>query len=87
MYNVLLLANNSISNANDSVTVSVLWRVGKLEWVDRPALVDVNIPSNFSFRLVSGSNVTITVCYGDNSPCNESFVSEAKNSIFSVSHA
>ena len=87
LYQVMLNANNSISKANDSVTISVLWRVGELKWNKKPAaVVEINAASNFSFTLVSGMNVTITVCYGDSYPCNETFVTVANNMIFNVSH-
>lgn len=50
-----------------------------------PNKVDVDVSCNFSVVL-NGTNVTLTIDFGDGSPANETFYESAVNTVINISH-
>lgn len=79
-------ASNNISSAYASSGITIL-KPASLEWKKKPPLkIDVGETFNFSF-VVNGTNVTITVDFGDESPAYEAFYESAEKTFISISHA
>lgn len=57
-----------------------------LAWRETPPKkVDVDVSCNFSVVL-NGTNVTLTIDFGDGSPANETFYESAVNMVINISH-
>ncbi|KAL9957104.1 hypothetical protein ACROYT_G038703 [Oculina patagonica] len=85
LYPISVHASNNISSANASSVISILQPVS-LAWIEKPpSEVDVDVPCNFSF-VVNGTNVTLTIDFGDGSPPNETFFKSALNTVVNISH-
>lgn len=85
LYPIFVHASNNISSADASSVVSILHPVS-LAWIEKPlAKVDVGDPCNFSV-VFNGTNVTLTIDFGDGSPANETFYVSAVNTVVNISH-
>ena len=79
-------ASNNISSVYASSGITIL-KPASLEWKKKPPLkIDVGETFNFSF-VVNGTNVTITVDFGDESPAYEAFYESAEKTFINISHA
>ena len=85
-YPISVQASNNISSANVSTSVSILDRV-VLKWFNKPqGMIDAGKSSHFSFLLISGTNVTVSVSFGDATPVQKTFYAMAQNTTVNVSH-
>lgn len=85
-YPISVNASNNISSAYASSVIRILKPVS-LEWKEKPPPeIDVGETFNFSF-VVNGTNVTITVDFGDDSPADEDFYESAEKKVINISHA
>lgn len=85
-YPISVHASNNISSAYASSVITIL-KPASLEWKkEPPPEIDVGETFNFSF-VVNGTNVTITVDFGDESPAYEAFYESAEKTFINISHA
>lgn len=78
IYPISVHARNNISSADASSIIRILDPVS-LAWLKKPpSVVNVGVRWNASV-IVNGTNVTVSVSYGDGSPVNETFIESAEN--------
>lgn len=85
LYPVSVNARNNISSANASSVISVLEQAS-VAWREKPPTeVNVGVPLNFSV-VINGTNVTVTVDFGDGSPVYEKLYESALNTVMNITH-
>lgn len=85
LYPISVHASNNISSADASSVISIL-KQASLAWIEKPPdKVDMDVPCNFSV-VINGTNVTLTIDFGDGSPANETFYESALNTVVNSSH-